>query len=119
MSGETYIEDFQRIILELHLCPSEHLGCATCNDSFSDVLWDGCVEVFALQGHPRAKRCFCWLRQRSAADTSVRFFAVLESTFVRTPHDALRYARLSDGAELVKEFSGLRPSVGNEFHLAT
>ena len=120
MSNDSYIEDFQRIILELHLCSSQHLGCAPCNDSFGEVPWDGCVEVFALHGHRRAKRCFCWLRPRSAVDSSVRFFAVLESTFVRTPQDALRYARLSEGAELVQEFSSLRPSVGSEnFHLVT
>ena len=44
-------------------CPAQHLETARVVEVFrSQTMWDGEVEIFQLEGHPKAKRAYGWER---------------------------------------------------------
>lgn len=53
--------------------------------------WDGMVHVFNITGHATARRAFAWSSPIAGSQGS-RYFAVLQSNRVKTPHDAARAA---------------------------
>jgi hypothetical protein len=53
--------------------------------------WDGMVHVFNVSGHPTARRAFAWSSPIAGSQGS-RYFAVLQSPRIKTPHDAARAA---------------------------
>ena len=65
------------------------------------VVWDGQVEVFDLEGHPKAKRCYAWSHQEGDKETERRYVAVLGLPPVNSPLDAVRAAIVSQGKENV------------------
>jgi hypothetical protein len=67
-------------------CPATHLESATVVEGFRDqIMWQGVVEVFALDGHAKAKRAYGW-------QDGERFVAVLEIPPVDSPNTAVRAA---------------------------
>jgi hypothetical protein len=56
-----YIERLKSVILHLHACQASWLESVPVHEVFRDkTVWKGDVEVFALTGHPKAKRCYGW-----------------------------------------------------------
>lgn len=53
------------------------------------VVWDGVVHVFDLDGHPSATRAYAWSSPIKGS-TKRRFYAVLHLGGIRTPLDAVR-----------------------------
>lgn len=112
VADQTYLEALQRIIAEIHGCPSDHWDTVHVREILGEtVIWEGDVEIFYVFGHPRARRCFAWVSDRAQFGRPVRFFAVLDSTLVRTPEDAVKYARISESANLIDEVSRVNPPV--------
>ena len=58
------------------------------------IVWQGQVEVFALKGHPKAKRCYAWSHEE---DGKRRYVAVLELPPVNSPVTAVRAAIVGYG----------------------
>jgi hypothetical protein len=109
MADQEYIDALRRLIAELHACASEHLETVQVRETFmGKVLWEGDVEVFALTDHPRAQRCFAWGFDRHRKRKRVRLFAVLGTSLIRTPLDAVKFVRVLNSASLIREFSKLR-----------
>lgn len=56
-----------------------------------ELVWEGLVHVFDVQGHPKANQAFAW---SSPIEGSIkrRFFAVLNLPPINTPLDAVRAA---------------------------
>jgi hypothetical protein len=105
---ETYIVALQRIVSEIHGCASVHFQTVRVREVIVEkVVWEGDVEVFAVLGHPRAQRCFAWVLRQASNGDEVRFFAVLETSVVRTPLDAIKFARVAHSADLIHEYSRL------------
>lgn len=52
------------------------------------TVWEGDVQVFALVGHPTAKRCYAW--SHASEGTKRRFYAVLHAPPVDSPLTAVR-----------------------------
>jgi hypothetical protein len=50
--------------------------------------WSGHVRVFAVRGHPAAKRCFVW--PQAVDDTTTVIHAVLDKAPIATPEQAVR-----------------------------
>jgi len=97
----------QRVIVEIHSCSAQHLETAHVAETFlGRTIWEGDVEVFAVLGHPRARRCYAWVK-RIGGLKRARFFAVLETTVIRTALDAVKFAHISTNAPLIDEFSKL------------
>ncbi len=113
LPDEAYISTLQRIIAELHNCSSEYAETVHIKETVPGrVLWEGNVEVFTLIIHPRAKRCFAWIRRQGRSRKRVRFFAVLGTGVVRNALGAVRFAHLITNAQLVNEFSRLGEQEG-------
>ena len=72
----------------------EKLGDAT--------VWEGNVEVFELQGHPEADKCYAWMHRESGAtgnvlnSENVRLITVLGKRPVDSPEVAVRAAIFYD-----------------------
>jgi len=60
------------------------------------TLWQGEVEVFDLQNHPKAKRAYGWSHPENADGTGERFVAVLEIPPVDSAQTAVKMAIYSD-----------------------
>ena len=56
-----YIERLQMVIRQLHGCDAAHIATVPVHEQFNGkTVWQGNVEVFALTGHHKAKRCYGW-----------------------------------------------------------
>ena len=60
------------------------------------TVWEGVVEVFALQGHPTATRCYVWSHTVDGSEKR-RFVAVLHQGPVNSPKAAVRAAIIEEG----------------------
>jgi hypothetical protein len=59
------------------------------------IVWEGVVHVFDLEGHPTAKRAYAWSSPIEGSDKR-RFFAVLQIGPIKTPADAVRAAIVAE-----------------------
>lgn len=59
------------------------------------VVWDGVVHVFDLEGHPNATRAYAWSAPIEGSDKR-RFYAVLHLGGIRSPLDAVRAAIVAE-----------------------
>jgi hypothetical protein len=55
------------------------------------AVWEGMVHVFDLVGHPTAPRAYAWSSPIEGS-TKRRFFAVLHTTRINSPLEAVRAA---------------------------
>jgi hypothetical protein len=55
------------------------------------AVWEGVVHVFDLVGHPTATRAYAWSSPIEGS-TKRRFFAVLHTTRINSPLEAVRAA---------------------------
>jgi hypothetical protein len=53
------------------------------------LVWEGVVHVFDLEGHPDATRAYAWSSPIEGSDKR-RFFSVLQMGAIKTPLDAVR-----------------------------
>jgi hypothetical protein len=60
------------------------------------TLWNGYVEVFDLNGHPKAKRAYGWSHPDGNDNKTERFVTVLEIPPVNSPETAVKIAIYSD-----------------------
>ena len=62
------------------------------------TVWDGIVQVFDLEGHPTASRCYAWSHEIEDSDNR-RFVAVLHEGEVNSPRAAVRAAIVQEHRE--------------------
>ena len=81
---------------------AQHGGTATLaqtvpvHEAFNgQVVWDGVVHVFDLDGHPAATRAYAWSSLIEGSDKR-RFYAVLHLGGIRSPLDAVRAAIVAE-----------------------
>ena len=61
MPNKAYIERLQMVIDHLHGCKAAWVESVPVKEVFrGKTVWQGDVEVYALTGHPKAKRCYGW-----------------------------------------------------------
>jgi len=78
------IEQIREAVERTADCPAKHLESVKVLEGFRDqIMWEGEVEVFALDGHPKAKRAYGW-------ESGDRFVAVLEIPPVNSANTAVR-----------------------------
>lgn len=57
----TYLEELESAIVKLHGCEAAPVESVHVEEVFQGkAVWTGDVEVFALTGCTRAKRCYAW-----------------------------------------------------------
>ncbi|HEY0455722.1 MAG TPA: hypothetical protein VGE41_05070 [Verrucomicrobiae bacterium] len=94
-----YLEDLRKTIQRLHGCDAKHLETVPVQESFrGKVTWEGDVEIFRTLDHPKAKQCFAWLQRMS--NGSERYVAILGTSWIRTPAQAVQAFIMSDSGTI-------------------
>lgn len=85
-----HLANIQKAVERAAECPVTHVESAAVVEMFrGQTMWEGVVEIFALEGHPKAKRAYGWSDGQGKA---ARFTAVLEIPPVVSPNTAVRAA---------------------------
>jgi hypothetical protein len=74
----------------MHQCKARHVGYEMVIELLRDDLaWDGIVDIFDLEGHPKAKRCYAWSFIENGES---QYTTVLEIPPVDSPQSAVKVA---------------------------
>jgi hypothetical protein len=88
------IANIQKAVEKAAECPAKHLESVAVMEGFRDqTMWEGVVEIFALEGHAKAKRAYGW---QTGHSTDAKFTAVLEIPPVDSPNTAVRASIVAD-----------------------
>jgi len=94
--SKTSAEALQKAILDLHGCKSTWVESVAAKEAFGgQTVWEGVVEVFDLEGHPTATRCYAWSHELDNSKKR-KFFAVLHQGVVDSPENAVRASIVQD-----------------------
>lgn len=75
----------------LHGCQARWVETVAVHEEHgSRPVWEGTVEVFALDGHPQATRCYAWEEPPEHEGGKAKVYAVLEVPPIRSAADAVR-----------------------------
>ena len=92
-----YIERLKMAVEQLHRCSAVHVASSPVHEVFNGkTVWKGDVEVFKIEKHPRAKRCYAWSHRAGEGDKGERFVTVLEIPPVVSPQTAVRAQTVKD-----------------------
>jgi hypothetical protein len=73
-----------------------HIESVPVKETFQgQTVWEGVVEVFDLEGCPKATRAYAWSSPIEGSDKR-RFYAVLHLGGIRSPQDAVRAAIVAE-----------------------
>jgi hypothetical protein len=94
---QEHLDRLQVAIQELHKCGAVWREAVPVHEVFrGKTVWRGEVEVFVLNGHPQAKRCYAWSHKEGQNDRGERFVTVLELAPVKDSQSAVRAAIAAD-----------------------
>ena len=83
-------------IVDLYGCKATWVKSVPVKEVFEgETVWEGVVQVFNLQDHPTAKRCYAWSRETEGSNKR-KFFAVLHKRPVDSPEKAVKAAIVSE-----------------------
>ena len=84
-------------VSHLHNCGATWRETVPVHEVFQGkTVWQGDVEVFDLNGHPKAKRAYAWSHLDGAKDERERFVAVLEIPPVDSAQKAVQVQIVKD-----------------------
>jgi hypothetical protein len=87
---EISIRALKKAILDLHGCKSTWVESVPVKEVFAgETLWEEVVQVFDLQGHPTAKRCYAWSHELEGSRKR-QFFGVLHERIINSPQAAVK-----------------------------
>lgn len=99
-SRESSVKALQKAILDLHGCKPTWIESVPVKELFEgETAWEGVVQVFDLQDHPKAKRCYAWSHSLDNSKKR-KFFAVLHQGVVDSPEKAVKAAIVSEVRKL-------------------
>ncbi len=103
MTKQDYLARLQVTVQQLHNCGAVWLESVPVREVFNGkTIWQGEVEVFDLNGHPKAKRAYGWSHPEGPDDRGERFVTVLEIPPVDSPQTAVKMSIYSDIKKGVK-----------------
>jgi hypothetical protein len=90
---QDYLARLQIAVSQLHNCGAAWRESVPVREVFQGkTIWQGEVEVFDLNGHPKAKRAYGWSHPEGDDNKGERFVAVLEIPPVISPETAVKVA---------------------------
>ena len=93
-----HIDELRDAIRKLHGAKATHRESVPVKEVFNgETVWDGIVEVFHLEGHPKANTAYAWLHDTGDPSKPTQHVAVLHVPPVVSPLTAVR-------AFIVQEF---------------
>jgi hypothetical protein len=97
----SHIDDLRDAIHQLHGGKATHVESVPVKEVFQgQTVWDGIVEVFYLEGHPKADKVYAWLHDTGESTHPV---TVLHVHPALSPVAAVR-------AFIVQEFRNAQPA---------
>jgi hypothetical protein len=94
----THIQELRDVIHHLHGATASHLESVPVTEKFQGkTIWDGIVEVFLLEGHPKTDRIYAWAHDTDDPAKPRRHVTVLHIPPVVSPQTAVQ-------AVIVQEF---------------
>jgi len=92
-----YIEELADVIRKLHGSEATHVETVPIKEMFQgQTVWEGEVEVFDLESHPKANRVYAWAHETDDADRPKRHVTVLHVPPVTSPELAVRASIIQD-----------------------
>jgi len=89
-----YIEELSKAIAAMHECRCEHFGTEHVREEHKgELVWEGDVEVFQLEGHPDANIAYGWGWEADAG--GIDYIGILRHPPVESCGDAVRAALAS------------------------
>lgn len=86
-----HIEELRSAIHKLHGGKATHHASVPVKEVFNgETVWDGIVEVFRLEGHPKANTAYAWFHDTGDPSKPVQHVAVLHVPPVVSPLTAVR-----------------------------
>jgi hypothetical protein len=96
----SYIEELQEVIERLHGARATHVETVPIKEEFQgQTIWEGEVEVFDLEGHPKTSRVYAWAHETEDADRPRRHVTVLHIPPATSPRKAVQASIVSDYRE--------------------
>jgi hypothetical protein len=90
--------DLPEVIQRLHKAEPNWVEAVPVRELFEgEVVWEGIVHVYELDGHPEATRCYAWSHETD--EGKERFVAVLHVPPVDSPQAAVRAAIVQEHGE--------------------
>jgi hypothetical protein len=87
----TYIEELKDAIRKLHGVHATHRESVPVKETFNgETVWEGIVEVFDLEGHPKANKAYAWSQDADSPDKPTYHFTVLHIPPAVSPETAVR-----------------------------
>lgn len=98
------LEDIKTVIENLHGCKPTHIETVPITEVFQgNIVWQGDVEVFDLDNHPKANRVYAWSHLAGENDQQRRYLTVLQIPPVDSPETAVKLAIVQEYRERQKE----------------
>jgi hypothetical protein len=92
MKAEHEVKALKKAILDLHGCKATWVKSVPVKEVFEgETVWEGVVQVFEIQGHPKATCCYAWSHGLDNSKKR-RFFAILHQGAIDSPEKAVRAA---------------------------
>lgn len=102
--ASAHIIELQDVILRLHGTEATHIESVAVKETFhGKTVWEGIVEVFDLNGHPKAPRVYAWAHEMDDPKRTKRHVTVLHSHPVTSPVLAVRAFIIQESRERGKE----------------
>ena len=90
------VDDLQRAIEDQHGGHATLVSVEPVDERYNgQIVWEGEVHVFDLDGHPKATRAYAWSSLVDGSDRR-RFYAVLHLGPIRSAQDAVRAAIVAE-----------------------
>ena len=100
MVKKQYLLRLLYAIEALHKCRAEWVETVPVTETFlGQTVWDGEVEIYNLEGHPKAKRCYGWAHAKGDGE---RFVTVLEIPPADSPQNAVKVAAASEAKQILE-----------------
>jgi hypothetical protein len=97
----THIQELRETIHGLHGGKVSHLESVPVAEVFRGrTVWDGVVEVFLLEGHPKTDRVYAWRHETGDPDKPWRHVTVLHVPPVVSPQTAVKAAIVQEFKEI-------------------
>lgn len=97
------VEDIKIVIENLHGCKPRHIETVPIKEVFQgQIVWQGDVEVFDLENHPKANRVYAWSHLAGDNDEQKRYVTVLQIPPVDSPETAVKLAIVQEYRERQK-----------------
>ena len=92
------IDKLKEAVETMHRCKAKHVASNPVVELFrGEVAWDGVVETFDIEGHPKAKRCYAWSFSENG---ETKYTTVLEIPPVDSPQSAVKVAIASKSRKI-------------------